>query len=187
MPVTKLDVKSALIIIDLQKGIVALPTIHPADGVVAQARALAMAFRRRGLPVVLVNVAGLAPGRTEQKLSAAAFPPDWAELVPELEAEAGDYRISKRSWGAFATTNLETLLRERDVTQVVLAGIATSIGVESTAREAYGLGLNVTIATDAVTDRDAGAHANSLTRIFPRLGETGTSADILALLEADSR
>ena len=69
------------------------------------------------------------------------------------------------------------------MTQVALAGVATSIGVEFTAREAYELGFNVTLATDAVTDLDAGAHEYSVTRIFPRIGETGTMQEIIDLLE----
>jgi nicotinamidase-related amidase len=73
-----------------------------------------------------------------------------------------------------------------DVTQVVIAGIATSIGVESTARNAHEFGFNVTLAVDAMTDRNADAHANSITRIFPRLGETGTTREIIDLL-ADTR
>jgi nicotinamidase-related amidase len=185
MPITTLDAKTALIVIDLQKGIVARPTVHPVEGVIANARALATAFRRHGLPVVLVNVAGGAPGRTERVLARGAMPPDWTELVPELNAQAGDDRVTKRTWGAFANTDLDALLKERGVTQVVLAGVATSIGVESTAREAYAQGLNVTIATDAMTDLDAAAHENSVTRIFPRLGETGSTAAILTLLEAN--
>jgi nicotinamidase-related amidase len=76
-------------------------------------------------------------------------------------------------------------LRELGVTQVVIAGVATSIGVESTARQAHEFGFNVTLAVDAMTDRSADAHENSITRIFPRLGETGTTAEILALLGDD--
>jgi nicotinamidase-related amidase len=70
-----------------------------------------------------------------------------------------------------------------DVTQVVIAGIATSIGVESTARNAYEFGFNVALAVDAMTDRDADAHDSSIKRIFPRLGETGATREILDLLE----
>ena len=65
----------------------------------------------------------------------------------------------------------------------MLAGVATSIGVESTAREAYSLGFNVTLASDAMTDLDQGAHDNSIAKIFPRLGEIGTTTEILSLLE----
>ena len=185
MPVTTLDPKTALVVIDLQKGIVALPAVHPIGGVLANAAALAEAFRRHGLPVILVNVAGGAPGRTERVLARGAMPPDWTELVPELNAQPADHRVTKFTWGAFVNTDLDALLKELGVTQIVLAGVATSIGVESTAREAYALGFNVTIASDAVTDLDADAHENSLARIFPRLGETGPSAAILTLLEAE--
>ncbi|MGP8233261.1 MAG: cysteine hydrolase family protein [Methylovirgula sp.] len=183
MPVTTLDPKSALIVVDLQKGIVTLPAVHPVAGVIANASALATAFRRHGLPVVLVNVAGGAPGRTERVLARGAMPPDWTDLIPELNAQPADHKVTKLTWGAFTSTDLDALLKELGVTQVALAGVATSIGVESTAREAYALGFNVTIATDAVTDLDAGAHENSVTRIFPRLGETGTMQEIVDLLE----
>jgi len=183
MPVTTLDTRTALVLIDLQKGIVAMPTVHPAADVVARAAELAAAFRRHGLPVVLVNVDGFAPGRTEPQPARPAPPADWAELVPALGAQPQDIRITKKTWGAFTGTGLEAALRERGITQVVVAGISTSAGVESTARHAVELGLNVTLAVDAMTDRNLEAHTNSVTRIFPRLGETGRTQDILALLE----
>ena len=184
MPATTLDPRSALVLIDLQKGIVAMPTAHPAGEVVARCAQLAAAFRARSLPVVLVNVAGGAPGRTDPQPPRPAPPADWAELVPALGAQPGDIRITKKTWGAFTGTGLEAALRERGVTHLVLAGIATSIGVESTARFASELGFNVTLVTDAMTDRDADAHAHSVTRIFPRLGETAATQDVLQLLEA---
>jgi nicotinamidase-related amidase len=184
MPVTTLDPKTALIVIDLQKGIAAMPTAHLMAYVVRHAAALAEAFRARGLPVVLVNVAGAAPGRAEQPPPAREFPPDFAELLPELNRQASDHLVTKRTWGAFAGTGLEAWLRGQGVTQVVICGVATSIGVESTARQAHEAGFNVALAVDAMTDRRAEAHENSLTCIFPRLGETGTTNEILALLEA---
>ena len=183
MAITTLDPKAALIVIDLQKGVVGLPTAHPAADIVRQASALAAAFRRHGLPVVLVNVAGGAPGRAEQVRSLGQLPADWTELVPELNRQPQDHVVTKRTWGAFSNTGLAEHLKRLDVTQVVLAGIATSIGVESTARFAHELGLNVTLAVDAMTDMNADAHTNSVTRIFPRLGETGTVQDIITLLD----
>lgn len=184
MPVTTLDPQTALIVIDLQKGIVGMPgPAHPIDGVVANAAALAAAFRRHGLPVALVNVAGGAPGRTERQLARGALPADWMELVAELDRQPDDILVTKKSWGVFASSDLAERLRARGVTQVVVCGIATSIGVESTARQAYEGGFNVTLATDAMTDMSAEAHENSVTRIFPRLGETGTTAAIVALLD----
>lgn len=182
MPATKLDPITALVVIDLQKGIAALPCAHPMSGVVQQASELAAAFRRHRLPVVLVNAVGIAPGRTQQGHRGGAFPPDWTELLPELGAQPGDHFVSKRTWGAFTGTDLETILRSAGATQVVVCGVATSMGVESTARHAYELGFNVTLAVDAMTDLSAEAHANSIERIFPRLGETATTREIVDLL-----
>ncbi len=183
MPVTTLDAKTALIIIDLQKGIVAYPTVHPAGDVLKRASELATAFRKNRLPVVLVNVTGMAPGRTQQPRMSGEFPADWAELVPELGRQPEDHVVTKRTWGAFTHTDLEEHLKKLGVTQVVLAGVSTSAGVESTARFAHELGFNVVLATDAMTDMSMEAHANSIERIFPRLGETGTAAEIIGLLE----
>jgi nicotinamidase-related amidase len=182
MSVTTLDAKTALVVIDLQKGLMSYPTLHPISDIVEESRQLADAFRERGLPIVWVNVTGGAPGRTEQPRPSGDFPAEFAELIPELGAEEGDLRVTKRTWGAFPHTDLESKLRASGVTQIVLTGIATSVGVESTAREAYALGFNVTLAVDAMTDMDEGAHENSVGRIFPRLGETGTVEEVLTVL-----
>ena len=140
------------------------------------------AFRERGLPVILVNVTGAAPGRTDAGFPKFSFPADWAELVPELEQQPDDYTVSKQRWGAFIGTSLDDYLRRRGVTQVVLTGVATSIGVESTARSAYDHGYNVVLVLNAMTDRDADAHRHSVEKIFPRLGETDTTGNVLKLL-----
>ncbi|MBU6404248.1 MAG: isochorismatase family protein [Proteobacteria bacterium] len=179
MALTTLDAHIALIVVDLQKGIVALPTAHPIATVVQNARALADAFRGHGLPVVLVNVAGGAPGRTEQARRLGELPDDWTDLVAELDRQPQDHTVTKRTWGAFTGTDLAQHLKKLGVTQVVIAGVATSIGVESTARQAHELGLNVALAIDAMTDMSPEAHLNSITRIFPRLGETGTVREII--------
>lgn len=185
MTLTTLDPKTALVVIDLQKGIVSRPLAHRIDGVLRNAAQLADAFRRHGLPVVLVNVAGLPPGRNEQS-SGGERPADWTELVPELARQPGDHPVTKHAWGAFTGTDLDRLLKAHGVTQVVVCGVSTSIGVETTAREAYALGYHVTLALDAMTDTSAEAHENSVTRIFPRLGESGTTADVLAHLDRRS-
>ena len=184
MALTTLDQKTALIVIDLQKGIVAFPTARPTVDVVKQASALADAFRRHGLPVVLVNVDGGAPGRSEQTRNMGELPAGWADLVPELNQQATDHTVTKRTWGAFTNTDLEKHLKKLGITQVVIVGVATSFGVESTARNAHELGFNVTLAVDAMTDMSADAHTNSITRIFPRLGETGTTQEIIDLLDS---
>ena len=182
MALTALDPNTALIIVDLQKGLVGLPLIHPIGEIIERAAALARAFRERGLPVALVNVAGSAPGRTEQPRPTLNQPPGWTDLVPELDAQPSDILVTKRTWGAFAGADLEARLRALGVTQVVIAGVATGTGVESTARQAYEHGFNVTLAIDAMSDRRTEAHDYSLKHVFPRLGETGTSQEIMDLL-----
>lgn len=184
MSITAIDEKTALILIDLQKGIVSQPTAQLVDGVLKRAGELAGAFRRHRLPVVLVNVLGGAPGRVQQQRPGGERPADWAELMPQLDAQPADHRVSKRTWGAFANTGLAEYLHGQGVTQVVIGGVSTSIGVESTARQAYEGGFNVTLAVDAMTDTNADAHDNSVTRIFPRLGETGTVSEIIQWLDA---
>ncbi|MEQ5842290.1 isochorismatase family protein [Paraburkholderia acidicola] len=186
MALTTLDPDTALIVVDLQKGIVSLPLAHSIDTVVERSRALLDAFREHGLPVVLVNVAGGAPGRTERPRMGEPFPPDWTDLIAELDQQPGDIVITKRTWGAFASTDLEHKLKALGVTQVVVAGVATGTGVESTARQAYELGFNVTLALDAMTDSRPEAHDYSIKNVFPRLGETGTAQDIIDLLKTRS-
>src|SRR5580700_11363968 len=155
---TIIDPNTALIVIDLQQGIVSLPTVHPIGDVVKNARTLADAFRHHGLPVVLVNVDGGAPGRTEQPPRTTAFPAGWTDLIPELNRQPSDIVVTKRTWGAFASTDLEHRLKALDVTQIVIVGVATGTGVEATARQAYEQGFNVTLAIDAMTDLRPVAH-----------------------------
>ena len=186
MALSILDPKTALVLIDLQRGIVGMPTAPLTSAeVVSNSVKLADAFRAAGAPVVLVRVSfapdfsDALPGRTENQGFGGVPPEGWDIIVDELSGHPGDIRVTKHNWGAFHGTDLDVQLRRRGVTQIVLAGISTSIGVESTARAAYEHGYNVTIATDAVTDSDADAHRNSLERIFPRLGESGTTEEIL--------
>jgi nicotinamidase-related amidase len=182
MPLTQLDERAALIVIDLQKGIVTVPTVHSTAEIVERAALLAKAFRARGLPVVLVNVTGPPPGRTDTARPARSLPPDWTELIPELDAQPGDVRVSKQRIGAFIGTNLQEELQKRNVTQIFFAGISTSVGVESTARSASDYGYNVVFVADAMTDRDPEMHRLSLEKVFPRIGEVDTTENILRRL-----
>lgn len=182
MALAVLDKHVALIVVDLQKGIVSMTTAHPISGVIQQASALADAFRTRGLPVVLVNVTGGAPGRTESSRNFGDLPADWADLIPELKQQSTDHLVTKKTWGAFTSTGLEPHLKALGVTQVVIVGVATTAGVESTARHAHECGFNVVLAVDAMTDMSLEAHDNSIARIFPRLGETASTQVIIDLL-----
>lgn len=186
MSLTTLDLNTALIVVDLQKGIINSPFIHPIAGVIERTRALLDAFRQQDLPIVLVNVIDVAPGRTEQPRRYSTFPKEFSDLIPELNRQASDMVVTKRTWGAFASTDLEDQLKARDVTQVVVTGVVTGTGVEATARQAYEAGFNVTLALDAMTDVRPEAHEYSLASVFPRLGETGSTKDILNLLAARS-
>lgn len=183
MPLTTLDKRTALIVIDLQKGIVSLPTAHPIDDVIKHSCLLIEAFRHHQLPVVLVNVTGISPGRVEQSRLRGTPAADWAELIPELNQQPQDHLVTKQTRGAFTGTDLDAYLKQHGVTQVVVVGVATSSGVESTARHAYENGFNVTLAVDAMTDLSLDQHIHSITHIFPRIAETGTTQDVINLLE----
>jgi nicotinamidase-related amidase len=182
MSITALDKRTALVVVDLQKGLLAYPTLQPLSELIARAADLASAFRRRGLPVVLVNTAATAPGRSDRPRNAVVRADDWMEFVPELAQQPDDLVVTKTAPGAFGDSSLAADLRWSGVTQVVIVGVATSNGVEATARGAYDLGFNVALALDAITDVDLVSHTHSVERIFPRIGETGTCADVLALL-----
>ena len=183
MPLTTLDPVAALIVIDLQKGIVASPLAHPSSDILSRAAQLADAFRDRGLPVVLVNVTGGPQGRTDAGPRIFKFSDDWSELVPELNQRPGDYLVSKQRVGAFLGTSLQEYLSRNNVTQVFFAGVATSGGVEATARDARDRGYNVVFAIDAMTDRDADTHRHCVEKIFPRIGETETTENILKFVK----
>jgi len=183
MPLTKLDTIPALVVIDLQKGIVGMSTVPPANQIIGRVAQLARAFRDRGLPVVLVNVTGVAPGRTDAgPRDLSSLPADWTQLVPELERHPDDCFVSKQRVGAFIGTSLDEDLRKRGVTQVFVTGVATSLGVESTVRSAYDYGYNVVVITDAVADRDAEANRHCIEKLFPRLSETDTTENVLKRL-----
>jgi nicotinamidase-related amidase len=174
-----------LIVIDLQSGLVGLPLAHPTADVIARTTTLVAAFRRHGMPVVLVNVAGSPPGRTDAgPTTGMTFPDGWTDLIPELDRQPGDIVVTKYARSAFSDTGLTERLRDLGVTQVVVTGVATGSGVESTARHAHEHGFHVTLPVDAMTDRTVAKHEYSVSEIFPRIAETGTTEDLLRLLES---
>jgi nicotinamidase-related amidase len=192
MPAT-LDPATALVLIDLQHGITALPTAHPAEEIVARCVRMADAFRADKKLVVASRVAFARDGGDVIKTRSADSPTD-LQPVPaygELRAEVGlsdrDIVVTKHGWNAFYGTDLDLELRRRKVTGIVLAGISTSIGVESTARAANERGYELTIVTDAITDTDEGAHLNSLRAIFPRIAELVTTDEVLTALNCFDR
>jgi len=184
--------KTALVVIDLQKGIVGRQTApYPSDIVVKNAAALADAFRKIGLPVFLVRVAFSPDGKdvlrplVDVPWPAQTPPPGWTDIVPEMGPKPGDFVITKHQWGAFYGTELDLEFRRRGITTMVLCGIATNIGVESTARFAFEYGFNQIFAEDAMSAMSAEEHALTVAKIFPRIGLVRKTAAILADLLHD--
>lgn len=181
---------AAVVVIDLQKGIAHLPgSPHSTQTVIANCGRLLDAGRAAGAQAVLVHVGRSADGRDGLAMAAdepwrttAPPRPDRSELLPELKQEPGDVVILKRQWGAYYGTDLDLQLRRRRLRTIVLCGIATEFGVESTARDAYERGYELVFAEDAMTGR--GSHAKSIAHIFPRLGRVRSTAEILAALTA---
>jgi nicotinamidase-related amidase len=183
----RLDPKrTALVLIDLQHGIVGMP-LAPRSGpeVVEAARGLAARFRAAGAPVILVHVGWAADGadRPPRNVDRPApvppggLPPEWSELVPGLR-EPGDLVVRKRQWGAFTGTDLDLQLRRRGITTLALAGIATNFGVESTARNAWELGYDLIVAEDATTSRSAELHAFAIAHILPQIARIRRADEI---------
>ncbi|WP_027416949.1 hydrolase [Aneurinibacillus terranovensis] len=179
--------KTALVVIDLQKGIVGLKGA-PYDGpaVVRNTVKMVDAFREAGGFVVFVRVDfhghdALRP-ITDNPAPAVERPSGWSELVPELNPQATDYIVTKRQWGAFYGTDLDLQLRRRGIDTIVLCGIATNIGVDTTAREAYQRNYQQIFAIDAMTALSEEAHEFTRTNVFPRIGRVRTSDEIIAAL-----
>lgn len=173
-----LDTATALIVVDLQVGTTGNPAIQPVDEVVARGDSLARAFRARGLPVVIATVTATPPGRNDVGSQTMQLPEPLT--TPVIDVADTDIVVRRGTWSAFAGTDLQERLA--DVTQVVIAGVATSFGVESTARAAYDLGYSVLVVTDAIKDMRPAAHGASVANVFPILGETATTAEVLGLL-----
>jgi nicotinamidase-related amidase len=116
------------------------------------------AFRKNNMPVVLVHVE-VTKETSLDIISDQTFTrshpvsADWAEFVPELTPAPGDIVITKRQWGAFYGTELELQFRRRKIDKLILCGIATDFGVESTARFAYEYGYQQIFAEDAMASR----------------------------------
>ncbi len=182
----------ALVIIDLQHGIVSQPAApHPSERVVVNAARLAEATRAAGGLVVLVRVTPSPDGKDALRptldpgapRTGAPGSPDWATLVPELAGHQQDLVITKRQWGAFYGTELDLQLRRRGVRTLLLCGISTNIGVESTARDAYERGYDQVFVEDALSARSAPEHEHTVSRIFPRIGRVRSTAEVVRALK----
>ena len=187
--ITAFDTNTALVLIDLQNSIVSSTSLaHPVDDVLNNVNELTGVFRKKNLPVVIVNVnpKGAAWTKTRKEAKPISFPDndDWNKITTKIHARPNDIYITKHTWNAFFETSLHDELQKRNITGIVIAGISTSIGVEGTARAASELGYNISFAIDAMTDMQPLAHERSIQFIFPRMGETGSTKEIIQKLEA---
>jgi nicotinamidase-related amidase len=187
--ITALDKKTALVLIDLQNGVVSRPVAHSVKDVLNNVNLLIEAFRKKDQPVVVVNVnpAGGAWTKARKEAKQMSLPDndEWFKISKDVHVNEADIRITKHTWNAFFETPLNGELKKLGVTGIVIAGISTSIGVEGTARAASELGYNIAFATDAMTDMQEEAHQRSIQYIFPRMGETGTTKEIIAVLKGE--
>jgi nicotinamidase-related amidase len=179
--------KAALVLIDLQNAVVGMSTApHPAAQVVGNSVTLAEAFRRHGAPVVYVRVDLNnfleLPVDEPFNLGNAPLPAIVSEIAPSAGFQLGDVLLTKRHWGAFAGTDLDQQLRSRGVDTVVLTGISTNAGVESTARQGTGLGFGFVVVEDACSGQDGEQHRFAFEKIFPRLCRVRSTDEVLAAL-----
>ncbi len=179
---------TALIVIDLQYGLTVMPVApRTFDEVVERTAQLAETFRDRGASVVWVrvdlhNFRQLIVDTPMIDPDSPAFPPESVEVVTEAGKKPEELLITKRFWGAFDNTPLEAELRKRNVDTIVIAGISTDIGVESTARSGATLGFNIVVVEDATSARTVEGHDNAIQRIFPFLGRVRSAAEVEAAL-----
>ena len=179
--------KTALVVIDLQKGTNGRFTApHDSETIIKNASALAEACRKNQMPVFLVRVSPspdgkdfLHPQTDSAPWSGQKLPSDFAEIVPELGPKDGDFIITKHQWGAFYGTELDLELRRRGMTTIILCGISTNIGVESTARFAYEFGYEQIFAEDAMSAMSEEEHNFTVGKIFPRIGRVRKTEEIL--------
>jgi len=184
---------SALVLIDLQQGILGFGRApRGADTVLSNAAMLAQRFRTLGAPVVRVKV-GWSPGFPDllkqptdepAPLPPGGLPPHWFDDPAELPSQPGDIHILKRQWNAFYGTELDLQLRRRGIMTLVLGGIVTGIGVESTARAGWEQGYALVIAEDLCAAPLEEPHRLSMKYIMPRLGRVRSTSQILEALPA---
>lgn len=161
-----------------------MPGVENIVDVVANAARLVSALRARGLPVVIATNDLNDPRPAARPIPAvrARVPDEFLAVVGEIGSAPADITVVRGGWSAFSGTGLDRILRDRDVTEVVIVGLATNFGVESTARAAYDLGYHVVVASDAVTSPVADVHQSALNGTIPALGKVATTDEVLALL-----
>jgi len=183
---------TALLVMDYQNDIVGMVPEAARGSLVDKAAEALKAARDMHLPIIYVVVRfrdGYPEVSTQNKRFAMLKQSGrlregtpGAEIHAAVAPEKGDIVVTKRQWGAFYGTDLELQLRRRGITTVVLGGIATNYGVESTARDGYERAYELVLVEDAMSARSAADHAFACERIFPRLGRLCCTVEVLAAL-----
>jgi len=182
---------TALVLIDLQNGILSMPLApYDAAKIVTNASALGRRFSENGSTVVLVHVAFSdtyadklhQPVDVPMPSPAGGLPVGWSDFASDIAALSAEVVIIKRQWGAFHGTELDLQLRRRGISTIVLGGIATNFGVESTAREAWQHNYSVVVVEDASTSIDPDMHRFSIQKILPRVARVRSTAEVLTAL-----
>lgn len=183
--------KSALVLIDLQNGITARkisPSPYTSEEVIQNASKLVNVFSEKGAFIVLVRVStidgkDMVRPKTDSKVTGMKYPEGWDKLVPEIADTKNAHIVTKRQWGAFYGTDLDLQLRRRGIDTIILGGISTNIGVDTTAREAYQRGYNQIFVEDAMTAVTKEEHEYVCKYIFPRIGKIRTTKEIVSSLK----
>ena len=181
---------TAFVAIDLQSAIVAMAG-DEGPAAVNNCRLIADSLRAKGGFVVWVRV-GFASGFEDAVRQPADQPPvrpegglpeDWMAFDPMLTIDPADHQVTKRQWGAVYGTDLDLQLRRRGIKTVILGGISTNFGVESTARSLWERNYALVFAEDAMASRTPEMHRFPVEHVFPRIGLVRPTEDVLGGLE----
>lgn len=181
---------TALVLVDLQNFTLKMQTVpHSTREVLANSRRLAEACRRAGILVVLVRVGHddnkmphPAP-KTDSSFGSFQQVPDAKEIPVELGPEPGDVIVDKYNWGAFYGTNLDTHLRRRGIDTLILGGLVTNVGVDTTMRQAQERGYHQLLVEDATAAMSLEEHEYVIKFIAPRLSRVRRTDDVLEAIE----
>lgn len=139
MPKSEQAGKRVLLVVDVQKGVVA--AAHGREAVIATIARIVDRARKGKLPVIWVrhSDAGLVPGN-----------PDW-EIVPELRPAADESIIDKNFNSCFEGTDLKAILDQTGAREIVLTGAQSNWCIRATAHGALERGFDLTLVSDAHT------------------------------------
>lgn len=182
---------TALVLVDFQNFTKVMKTV-PLNGeqCLANGVRLADACRAKNIPVVLIRV-GHDANKTphpnlpvDYSFSGFEYPPNPMEICAELGPKPGDIIVDKYNWGAFYQTNLDAQLRRRGIKTLIMGGLVTHIGVDTTMRHAQERNYAQILASDAVSAFELSQHEHVIQHVAPRLSKVRTTDQILAALQA---